>query len=117
MDAQSAPSVRLKQLKVWTLMAATFVIGLLLAFGRWASDDHTPIGFGHVVKGSLPAGWVLAIEYGVLVLMVTAVIRADRTDALFACAETLTWLGGIGLFTAGLYHNGYRYEPYLGSEC
>ena len=99
---------RSKQLKVWTLMAATLVIGLLLAFGRWASDDRIPIGFGHVVRGSLPAGWVLAIEYGMVVLMVTAVIRADRTGALFSCVETLTWLGGIGLSTAGLYHDGYR---------
>ncbi len=89
-------------------MAATLIVGLLLAFGRWASDVRTPIGFGQVVRGSLPAGWVLAIEYGMVVLMVAAVIRADRVAALFASAETLTWLGGIGLFAAGLYHDGYH---------
>ena len=88
-------------------MALTLVVGLLLAFGRWASDERTPMmGFAHVVRGYLPAGWVLAIEYGVLVAMVAAIIRADRTGELFSSVETLTWLGGISLFTAGLYHNG-----------
>ena len=40
-----------------------------------------------------------------LVAMVAAVIRADQVDALFSSKETLTWLGGICLLTAGLYHD------------
>jgi hypothetical protein len=108
MAIEPEQSARSKQLKVWALMTATLVVGLLLAFGRWASDVRTPIGFGHVERGSLPAGWVLAIEYGMVVLMVSAVTRADRVGAFFSCAETLTWLGGIGLFTAGLYHDGHH---------
>jgi hypothetical protein len=59
---------RSKQLKVWTLLAATVVAGILLAFGRWASDDRMPSMFAYVVRGAFPAGWVLAIEYGVLVM-------------------------------------------------
>jgi hypothetical protein len=62
MSIQAQQPDRSKQLKVWALMAAPLVVGLLLAFGRWASDGRTPIGFGHVVRGSFPAGWVLAIS-------------------------------------------------------
>ena len=102
MNTQSKQSARLKQFKMWTLMAATLIVGVLLAFGRWAADDRTMM-FGHVAWHAFPAGWVLAIEYGVLVLMVAAFIRADRVDALFSSTETLTWLGGICWFTAGLY--------------
>ena len=109
MDAQSDPSVRLKQLKVWAFMAATLLVGLLLAFGRWASDDPPAIQFGPIARNAIPAGWVLTIEYGVIFLMVVLVIRADRVDALLSSKETLTWLGGIGLFTAALYHDpGFR---------
>ena len=70
-------------------MAATLILGVLLAFGRWASDDPTLMGFGPVAWNAFPAGWILAIEYGVIVSMVAAVIRADRVDALFSSAETL----------------------------
>ncbi len=86
-------------------MATTFVVGALLAFGRWASDDPIAMHFGHVAWKAFPAGWVLSIEYGVIVLMVVLVIRGDRVDALLSSKETLTWLGGIGLFTAALYHD------------
>ena len=109
MNKPSQQSVRIKQFKVWTVMAATFILGLLLAFGRWASDDPTLMGFTPVAWNAFPVGWILAIEYGLIVSMVAAVIRADRVDSLFSSAETLTWLGGIALFTAGLYHdNGIR---------
>lgn len=86
-------------------MAATLVAGALLAFGRWASDDPLAMRFGPIARNAFPAGWILAIEYGVIFLMVVLVIRADRVDAFFSSEETLTWLGGIGLFTAALYHN------------
>jgi hypothetical protein len=105
MNKQSGQSSRAKQFKVWTVMVATLVFGVLLAFGRWASDDLTQMGFGHVAWKAFPAGWVLAIEYGLIVVMVVTLIRADRIDSLLSSPETLTWLGGIGLFTAGLYHN------------
>jgi hypothetical protein len=105
MNKQSERSSRAKQFKVWTVMAATLILGVLLAFGRWASDDPTLMGFGSVAWKAFPAGWVLAIEYGVIVLMVAVLIRGDRVDELLSSPETLTWLGGIGLFTAGLYHN------------
>ena len=86
-------------------MAVTLIVGLLLVFGRWAADDRIPMPFGRVAWHAFPAGWVLAIEYGVLVSMVAAIIRADRVDALFSSRETLTWLGGISWFTAGLYYD------------
>jgi hypothetical protein len=105
MNARRPSTVGAKQYKVWMLMATTLIVGILLGFGRWASDDHLPIGFGHVAWQAFPAGWVLTIEYGLLCLMVAAFIRGDRVDALFASAETLVWLGGICLFTAGLYHD------------
>ena len=79
-------------------MTATLILGVLLAFGRWASDDPTLMGFGSVAWRAFPAGWVLAIEYGVIVLMVAVLIRGDRVDELLSSPETLTWLGGIGLF-------------------
>ncbi len=85
-------------------MAGTFVVGALLAFGRWASEDPA-MHLGHVAWNALPAGWVLSIEYGLIVLMVVLVIRGDRVDELLSSKETLTWLGGIGLFTAALYHD------------
>ena len=66
------------------------------------------MGFGGVAWGAFPAGWVLAIEYGLIVLMVAALIRADRIDSFLSAPETLSWLGGIGLFTAGLYHDSSR---------
>jgi hypothetical protein len=90
-------------------MAATLVVGVLLAFGRWAGHERMFMGFVYVAPGAVPASWVLAIEYGLLISMVAAVIRADRVDAMLSSAETLTWLGGICLFTAGLYHDHYRY--------
>jgi hypothetical protein len=100
---------RSKQLKVWTLMTATLAVGALLAFGRWASDDPIAMRFGPIAWQAFPAGWILTIEYGVILLMVVLVIRADRVDALLSSKDTLTWLGGIGLFTAALYHNpGFR---------
>jgi hypothetical protein len=105
MSAESQESLRSKRLKVWTLMAATLIFGMLLAFGRWASDDPTLMGFGDVAWQAFPAGWVLSIEYGVIVFMVAALIRADRVDAFFSSTATLIWLGAIGLFTAGLYHD------------
>jgi hypothetical protein len=105
MSKQAEQSSRAKQFKVWTVMAATLILGVLLAFGRWASDDPTLMGFGRVAWGAFPAGWVLAIEYALIVLMVAVLIRGDRVDELFSSPETLTWLGGIGLFTAGLYHD------------
>jgi hypothetical protein len=105
MSKQAEQSSRAKQFKVWTVMAATLVLGVLLAFGRWASDDPNLMGFGRVARGAFAAGWVLAIEYALIVLMVAVLIRGDRVDELFSSPETLTWLGGIGLFTAGLYHD------------
>jgi hypothetical protein len=105
MNKQPEQSSRSKQVKVWAVMAATLIFGVLLAFGRWASDDPTLMGFGNVAWRAFPAGWVLAIEYGVIVSMVWALIRAGRIDSLLSSPETLTWLGGIGLFTSGLYHN------------
>jgi hypothetical protein len=116
MDPQSAPSSRSKQLKVWALMAATLVVGALLAFGRWSSDEPA-MRFGHVAWKAFPAGWVLSIEYGLIVLMVVLVIRGDRVDALLSSKETLTWLGGIGLFTAALYHDaGFRSSMVWGAS-
>ncbi len=111
LNPQSERSVRTKQFKVWTLMATSLIVGILLAFGRWATDDRIPTMFGHVAWHAFPAGWVLVIQYGVLILMVAAFIRADRVDALFSSTETLTWLGGICLFTAGLYHDHHGYGP------
>jgi len=105
MAAESQESLRSKRLKVWTLMAATLIFGMLLAFGRWASDDPTLMGFSDVEWRAFPAGWVLSIEYGVIVFMVAALIRAERVDALFSSPVTLIWLGAILLYTAGLYHD------------
>jgi hypothetical protein len=84
-------------------MALTLVVGLLLGFGRWASEQ--PTTFGHAARGALPVSWVLTIEYGLVVLMVAAVIHADQVDTFLASGETLTWLGGFALFTAGLFHD------------
>ncbi len=39
-----------------------------------------------------------------------ALIQADRVDGVFSSTETLTWLGGICLFTAGLYHDRYGHR-------
>ncbi len=97
-------------------MAATLVVGLLLAFGRWASDDYTPIGFGHVIRGFLPAGWVLAIEYGMVVLMVTAVIRADRTGVLFSWRRNLDLARWDWPLHGGPLPQRISHEPCLGSE-
>ena len=94
-------------------MATTLIVGLLLGFGRWASDKNLPMGFGHVAWQAFPAGWVLAIEYGVLCSMVAAFIRADRVDTLFSSRATLVWLGGICLFTAGLYHDSRGHGGFL----
>ena len=105
MSVESQKSLRSKRLKVWTLMAATLIFGMLLAFGHWASDDPSLMGFGDVAWQAFPAGWVLTIEYGVIVFMVAALIGAERVDAFFASPVTLIWLGAIGLFTAGLYHD------------
>jgi hypothetical protein len=110
MDARSDTSVRLKQLKVWTLMVATLVVGLLLAFGRWAGLYRTQMEFSYAAWGAVPAWWVLAIDYGVLLTMVAVLIQADRVEKLFSSTETLTWLGGICLFTAGLYHDRYGHR-------
>ena len=71
------------------------------------------MGFGHVAWQAFPAGWVLAIEYGVLCSMVAAFIRADRVDTLFSSRATLVWLGGICLFTAGLYHDSRGHGGFL----
>ena len=43
-------------------MVATLIAGVLLAFGRWASDEQMPMPFGYVAWHAFPAGWVLAIE-------------------------------------------------------
>ncbi len=94
-------------------MATTLIVGLLLGFGRWASDKNLPMGFVYVAWQAFPPGWVLAIEYGVLCLMVAAFIRADRVDAFFSSRKTLIWLGGICLFTAGLYHDSYGHGGIL----
>ncbi len=107
MSSRVARVVGSKQFKVWALMATTLVVGVLLGFGRWAEGEQRLMGFGDVVWGSFPASWLLVIEYGVLVTMVAGVIKADRVDALFSSKETLVWLGGICLFTAGLYHDHY----------
>jgi hypothetical protein len=106
-------SRRAKQFKVWSLMATTLIVGLLLWFGRWSSDPQLPMEFGRVAWGAFPAGWLLAIEYGVLCVMVAAIIHADRIDPFFASPETLIWLAGIGLFTAGLYHDNF-YPRFFG---
>jgi hypothetical protein len=107
MAIQPVQPVRSKQLKVWTLMVATLVIGLLLAFGRWAGEYRAQMEFSYAAWGAVPTWWVLAIEYGVLLTMVAALIQAGRVDELFSSKETLIWLGGICLFTAGLYHDRY----------
>jgi hypothetical protein len=109
MNKPAEQTARAKQFKVWTVMVATLILGLLLAFGRWANEERDLMRFGGVAWQAFPAGWVLAIEYGAIVLMVAALIRADRIDSFFSASETLTWLGGIGLFTAGLYHDPWRW--------
>ena len=118
MPATSEQAVRIKQLKVWTLMAATLVVGVLLAFGRWAGEYRTQMGLSYVAWGAFPVSWVLVIEYGVLITMVAAIIRAGRVDELFSSTETLTWLGAICVFTAGLYHDryGHRAPPIWGTS-
>jgi hypothetical protein len=112
MRTQSEQPVRSNQLKVWTLMVATFIVSVLLAFGLWAESERVLMGFGNVAAGAFPTSWVLAIEYGVLITMVAAFIRADQVDALFSSRETVTWLGGICLFTAGLYHDHHNKYGY-----
>ena len=104
MVTETQQSERSKQIKVWTLMAATLILGVLLAFGRWASSEPMLI-FVPVAWDAFPAGWILTIEYGVIVFMVAAVVWADRVEALFSSPATLTLLGAIALFTAGLYHD------------
>lgn len=118
MPANSEQSVRSKQLKVWTLMTATLVVGVLLAFGRWAGEYRTQMGLSYIAWGQFPVSWVLAIEFGVLITMVAAIIRADRVDALFSSTEMLTLLGAICVFTAGLYHDryGHRAPPIWGTS-
>ena len=109
MASQPKKPGRSKQIKVWALMATTLIAGALLAFGRWASDDPFAMHFGPIARNAFPAGWILTIEYGMIFLMVVLVIRTDHVDALLSSKETLTWLGGIGLFTAALYQNpGFR---------
>jgi ethanolamine transporter EutH len=49
------------------LMTATFVVGVLLAFGLWAESERLLMGFAYVDRGAFPTSWVLAIEYGVLI--------------------------------------------------
>jgi hypothetical protein len=110
MTIQTVQPARSRQLKVWTLMVATLVVGLLLAFGRWAGLYRTQMEFSYAAWGAVPAWWVLAIDYGVLLTMVAVLIHADRVEELFSSTETLTWLGGICLFTAGLYHDRYGHR-------
>ena len=99
-------------------MATTLVIGVLLAFGRWADANQLHMGLTYIVQGAFPPSWILVIEYGVLSSMVAAFIRADRVDRLYSSTDTLIWLGGICLFTAGLYHDayGHRYFAIWGSS-
>ena len=103
MDAQSNPSVSLKQLKVWTLMAATLVVGILIAFGRWAGANRTALDLALAAPNSLPAEWALAIEAGVLAWMIAAAVRARRLRRLLASRESLIWLGAVFLLTAGFF--------------
>ncbi len=110
MAIQPLQPARSKPLKVWTLMTATLVIGLLLAFGRWAGAYRAQMDFSNAAWGALPAWWVLAIDYGFLLTMVAVLIQADRVEKLFTSTEALTWLGGICLFTAGLYHDRYGHR-------
>ena len=115
MGSRNESIVRSQQFRVWTLMTATLVVGVLLAFGRWAGEERINMGLGQVATDALPTWWVLAIEYGVLVAMVTALIRAERVDEFFASTETLIWLGGVCLFTAGLYHHHWSRGAWDGS--
>ena len=88
-------------------MTATLIVGVLLACGRWAGANQQALDLALANPKFLPAEWALAIEAGVLALMIGAAARARRLRGLLASRETLTWLGGICLLTAGFFRYNY----------
>ncbi len=95
--------VRYGQFRLRALLAATAVLGVLLAIGRWAGANQQALDLALAAPESLPANWALTIEAGVLALMFAAATRASRLRDLLASRASLIWFGGICLLTAGLF--------------
>ena len=116
MHGEPGTTPRAGQYKLWSLLAATAVVAVLLAFGRLADEYRSVLGLVAAKPGALPAEWAIVIEAAVLALMISAAARAGRFRALFASAETMIWLGGVCLFTAGFYRYPYGLQASYLSE-
>jgi len=90
-------------------MAATAVVGVLLAIGRLAGDNRQALGLATAYSDALPTEWALVLEVMVLALIIAFAAGRHRLRLLFFSKEGMTFLGGVSMLTSGFFQ--YTYGP------
>jgi len=108
MGSESTPLLRTGQFRLRALLAATAVVGVLLAIARWAGANRHVRDLAGPGPGALPTQWALVVEAVALALLIAVAAGQHRLRLLFFSMEAMTFLGGVIMFTSGFFAYVFR---------
>jgi hypothetical protein len=111
-DTESQVSPRHRQYRLRTLLAATAVLAVIMALGRWAGEHRKALDLATPSPGALPTEWALSFETVVLALMIAVAAGQGRLCSLLFSKESLIYFGSIAVLTSGFfrYSSGFLFD-------